>query len=537
MVYILVTFTQNEELGIGTLEAIAVPKDFRDQSFHHQLDQLRGFVGTKKIIGINWPKFPSNPGWNLPVESTTKSRSPVQHDMRSCKVITYSEDRDVVVAVRDAMMPPIGVQKAVAKNQLPNHLQIRNMALARNLPLHHLTCQLKITRKTMDIFVKDMEGLGCQLITGGDEDKPDESADSSLHHEDDQKGNSTSESEDEDVIPPTPPPPPAKRRRANQCVKSMGNTTSKRNSSHSKENDSFVTPKRNKKSSAKNSDSQILTSLDVNIFDTPPSSTTKGNPKRVLDEQATEPVDAELHSLNEYKDTIDELKNEISFLNEQIRDSTFELEIERDDYNHKIFEKDATILRLQEEINSLKQLNPQALAKSLNEGLALLHTTLETLTISQVNVQHSRVQLERSESGRTNLVKLHKDYETTIHQNALATAMSYGKAGSKKKDMSKMINIIMEALWDREFMSKHSLTGKKAPTDKTNNPAKPALPQEDVQAITSFIVEFWGTKHKLAIDPSMVHPCITSKLQSEHTAHKSREKLFVEDAGNEVPSE
>ncbi|XP_045035891.1 uncharacterized protein LOC123476941 [Daphnia magna] len=310
-----------------------------------------------------------------------------------------------------------------------------------------------------------------------------------------------------------------------------------RNSSHSKENDSFVTPKRNKKSSAKNSDSQILTSLDVNIFDTPPSSTTKGNPKRVLDEQATEPVDAELHSLNEYKDTIDELKNEISFLNEQIRDSTFELEIERDDYNHKIFEKDATILRLQEEINSLKQLNPQALAKSLNEGLALLHTTLETLTISQVNAQQSRVQLERSESGRTNLVKLHKDYETTIHQNALATAMSYGKAGSKKKDMSKMINIIMEALWDREFMSKHSLTGKKAPTDKTNNPAKPALPKEDVQAITSFIVEFWGTKHKLAIDPSMVHPCTTSKLLSEHTAHKSREKLFVEDAGNEVPSD
>ncbi|XP_045022918.1 uncharacterized protein LOC123466885 [Daphnia magna] len=461
--------------------------------------------------------------------------------MRSCKVITYSEDRDVVVAVRDAMMPPIGVQKAVAKKSAPKSSPNQKHGTGQkstspppNLPVEKSST---VTRKTMDIFVKDMEGLGCQLITGGDEDKPDESADSSLHHEDDQKGNSTSESEDEDVIPPTPPPPPAKRRRANQCVKSMGNTTCKRNSSHSKENDSFVTPKRNKKSSAKNSDSQILTSLDVNIFDTPPSSTTKGNPKRVLDEQATEPVDAELHSLNEYKDTIDELKNEISFLNEQIRDSTFELEIERDDYNHKIFEKDATILRLQEEINSLKQLNPQALAKSLNEGLALLHTTLETLTISQVNAQQSRVQLERSESGRTNLVKLHKDYETTIHQNALATAMSYGKAGSKKKDMSKMINIIMEALWDREFMSKHSLTGKKAPTDKTNNPAKPALPKEDVQAITSFIVEFWGTKHKLAIDPSMVHPCTTSKLLSEHTAHKSREKLFVEDAGNEVPSE
>jgi hypothetical protein len=74
----------------------------------------------------------------------------------------------------------------------------------------------------------------------------------------------------------------------------------------------------------------------------------------------------------------------------------------------------------------------------------------------------------------------------------------------------------MEALWDRKFMSKHSLTGKKAPTDKTNNPAKPDFLKEDVQAIKSkstirtnnlqnfkvyffisgFIVEFWGTKHK-----------------------------------------
>jgi hypothetical protein len=48
--------------------------------------------------------------------------------------------------------------------------------------------------------------------------------------------------------------------------------------------------------------------------------------------------------------------------------------------------------------------------------------------------------------------------------------------------MRKMINIIMEELWDRKFMSKHSLTGKKAPTDKTNNPAKPAFSKEGVQA-------------------------------------------------------
>jgi hypothetical protein len=46
----------------------------------------------------------------------------------------------------------------------------------------------------------------------------------------------------------------------------------------------------------------------------------------------------------------------------------------------------------------------------LNEGLVLVHTILETLKISQVNAQQSRVQLKRSESGRrTNLVKLHED--------------------------------------------------------------------------------------------------------------------------------
>ena len=67
--------------------------------------------------------------------------------------------------------------------------------------------------------------------------------------------------------------------------------------------------------------------------------------------------------------------------------------------------------------------------------MAPLHNTLETLTTRQVTAQQSRYQLERSESGtRTNLVKLHKDYETTIHQNALATAISYGKAGFKKSE-------------------------------------------------------------------------------------------------------
>lgn len=53
LIYILVTFTaKSGELGIGTLEAIAVPKDFQDQSFDHQLEQLKGFIATKKVIVI-----------------------------------------------------------------------------------------------------------------------------------------------------------------------------------------------------------------------------------------------------------------------------------------------------------------------------------------------------------------------------------------------------------------------------------------------------------------------------------------------------
>jgi hypothetical protein len=53
LIYILVTFTaKSGELGIGTLEAIAVPKDFPDQSFDHQIEQIKAFIGTKKVIGI-----------------------------------------------------------------------------------------------------------------------------------------------------------------------------------------------------------------------------------------------------------------------------------------------------------------------------------------------------------------------------------------------------------------------------------------------------------------------------------------------------
>jgi hypothetical protein len=147
------------------------------------------------------------------------------------------------------MVPPISVQKAVTKKSAPKssatqkhgtghkstspprNLSVEKSSTGSTNGLHYLQCRTltcyTVIRKTMDILYEDMEGLDFQLITGGNEDKSNESADSSLHHEDDQQGifSSESEDEDEDVIPPTPPP--AKRKRRNQSLKSLSSTKSK----------------------------------------------------------------------------------------------------------------------------------------------------------------------------------------------------------------------------------------------------------------------------------------------------------------------
>lgn len=53
-IYILLRFTQIDELGIGTLESIALPKDFSEHTFSHRLSLLKEFAGSKKIIGVQY---------------------------------------------------------------------------------------------------------------------------------------------------------------------------------------------------------------------------------------------------------------------------------------------------------------------------------------------------------------------------------------------------------------------------------------------------------------------------------------------------
>jgi hypothetical protein len=148
----------------------------------------------------------------------------------------------VVVAVRDAMVPPISVKKAVAKKSTPKSSATqkhgtghKSTSPPRNLPVeksstgstnvfHYLHCRTltcyTVIRKTMEISEEDMEGLDCHLITGENEDKSD-AADGSLHHDDNQQRILSSESEsDEDMLPPTPSPPPMKKKRGDQSVKS-----------------------------------------------------------------------------------------------------------------------------------------------------------------------------------------------------------------------------------------------------------------------------------------------------------------------------
>jgi hypothetical protein len=109
------------------------------------------------------------------------------------------EEDKVLVVVRNAMMKtPIVVQKAVAKKSTPKSSATQKYGTGQKStsPTPNLNFQLKIhqqvvpiffllftsshsnllhsTRKTMNIFDKDMEGLGGQFITGGDEDNPDE---------------------------------------------------------------------------------------------------------------------------------------------------------------------------------------------------------------------------------------------------------------------------------------------------------------------------------------------------------------------------
>ena len=91
-------------MAIGPLEAKAGPKNFRDESFLHQLEQLKVLLvsskhiafyfiysyGSKYLFTYSWPKFPISPDWRLPAESTTH----VDHEFNmKCDCVKLSHNQ------------------------------------------------------------------------------------------------------------------------------------------------------------------------------------------------------------------------------------------------------------------------------------------------------------------------------------------------------------------------------------------------------------------------------------------------------------
>ena len=102
----------------------------------------------------------------------------------------------------------------------------------------------------------------------------------------------------------------------------------------------------------------------------------------------------------------------------------------------------------------------------------------------------------------------------------------------------------MEDLWDRKFMSQHSLSGKKAKNDKSDTPPKPALPADSVQAIISinfilyrkkqcitinpftfyldYVTDFWKKQYTITLEQKHIGSAISTKLSTENSAFKKR---------------
>jgi hypothetical protein len=114
--------------------------------------------------------------------------------------------------------------------------------------------------------------------------------------------------------------------------------------------------------------------------------------------------------------------------------------------------------------------------------------------------------------------------------------------------MNAMINVIMEDLWERKFMSQHSLSGNKAKNDKSDTPVKPSLPPDSVQTIIGIYFILYGKKQCITIYPSTVfldyvteflrkihitleakhiRSAISTKLSTENLAFKKRSSIVA----------
>jgi hypothetical protein len=87
-----------------------------------------------------------------------------------------------------------------------------------------------------------------------------------------------------------------------------------------------------------------------------------------------------------------------------------------------------------------------------------------------------------------------------------------------------MINVIMKDLWERKFMSQHSLSGHKLKKNKADTPAKPALPPDSVQAIMSIHFILSEKKQCITIYPVTFFFRLCHRILEKAIHHHSRSK-------------
>ncbi|KAK4021641.1 hypothetical protein OUZ56_003552 [Daphnia magna] len=116
-------------------------------------------------------------------------------------------------------------------------------------------------------------------------------------------------------------------------------------------------------------------------------------------------------------------------------------------------------------------------------------------------------------AGGIQKVKLSLSCETLINPNALKNVVSYGKGGKKVADMKAMINVLMEDLWDRTFMTQHSLSGHQV----TTYPFK----------FADYVTDFWEKHYNIQVETQQIRSSISTKLSTENSEYKKRASAIL----------
>ncbi|KAI9553726.1 hypothetical protein GHT06_021662 [Daphnia sinensis] len=201
-----------------------------------------------------------------------------------------------------------------------------------------------------------------------------------------------------------------------------------------------------------------------------------------------------------------------------------QLEQENDYLHHQIYDSEELTKSLKSEIVQLKNKQPENLIDKLQAAISLVDgiRNKETDAAGAVAAASSR----RS-SKPNNMVYLVQGHSLRINASDLKFAITIGRLSNG--NLNAMVNKILESVYTRIYMSEHSLSGLPPRVSKAQKeiysrlktppkPTKPGLPEEDVTAITLFMIKAWESYHGQKIKEKEVRDAIRTKLSTETRA-------------------